>query len=217
MDINTEINQVIENFPELNYDRNNNCLWGIIKVSGFDFYQIKIDLKPYPEFFPLVYELDGRIPRRIERHVYSDSGSCCFTTKARSQILLKTKITSIYLFIKNIVIPYFQNNSYYEINMKYKTDEYSHNGEGVIEGYRDILQIHNDLKIAELLFNRYKGGKLKVRDLCYCGSNIKLKKCTNGIHDICYRDFKKIDKNILGTDLINYFYPHLKSLGLVNS
>jgi len=215
MDINSQIEIVITKYPYLKYNKKKNWLYGKIFVSKFDSYNININLNPYPELFPQVYELDERIPKKADRHIYSDSGSFCFTTQAKSQILLKTKISSINLFIENIVIPFLQNNSYFEINKKYKTEEYSHNVIGIIEGYRDILQLENDFQIARLMFNHIEGHKLNIRDLCYCGSGIKLKKCTHGLHNICYRNFRKIDKNIIRFDLIKCFLPYLKSKGLI--
>lgn len=215
MDISKEIDDSILKYPSLRYNEEKNELIGELFISKLDSYEIQIDLSPYPQFFPSVFEINERIPKKVDRHIYSDSGSCCFTTRAKAQVLLNTKITNLSLFIKDIVIPYFQNNSYFEINKKYKTDEHSHNGIGVIEGYRDILMSNNDLQLAKLLYSRINGGKLTIRDRCYCGSGIPMKKCSSGQHDRCYRYFKKIDKIVLKEDLSNHFGPYLKAQGLI--
>lgn len=196
-----QIFELINRFPELSYNEINNSIEGELFISKDDSYHILMDLNPYPKFFPRVFELDERIPKKVNRHIYSDTGSCCFTTQAKSQIFLKTKITSLYLFVKEVAIPYFQNNSYYEINGKYKTLEHSHNGMGVIEGYRDILQTSNDRNIAFLMYQRIKGTKLRLHDLCYCGSDQTLKKCESGKHFICYKEFRKIDLEQLISDM----------------
>ena len=124
-------------------------------------------------------------------------------------------IRTLTMFIQYIVIPYFQNNSYHEINGHYKTEEYSHNSTGVVEGYRDILNLTNDVLIAQLIYRRINGEKLTIRDSCYCGSEIALKKCTEGNHDSAYRNFKKIEKELLSIDLNHHFVLHLKSTGII--
>jgi hypothetical protein len=215
MDIKKEIEDVISRYPTLSYNSEKNELLGELEVANLDFYDLRIDLNPYPKFFPHVYETEDRIPKKVERHIYTDTKSCCLTTQAKSQVLLSTKIKNLTLFIKDIVIPYLQNNSYFEINKEYKTDEYAHNGFGVIEGYRDILQTNNDLAIARLMERRIKGNKLKIYHLCYCESGNELKKCNNSKHNKCYTDFKKIDKEVLQNDLVKVFIPYFKRQELI--
>lgn len=201
MELKDQIFELIKKFPGLSYNEIYNSIEGELFISKDDSYHVLMDLKPYPKYFPIVFELGERIPKNVARHIYSDSGSCCFTTQAKSQIFLKTKITSLYLFVKEVAIPYFQNNSYYELNGKYRTLEYSHNGMGVIEGYRDILQTSNDRNIAFLMYQRIKGTKLRLHDLCYCGSNLTLKKCDSGKHSNSYKEFRKIDLEQLIMDM----------------
>ncbi len=209
MDIKQEINEVLLKYKTLSYNSNSNHISGELFISKDDSYDILIDLSSYPSSFPNVFETSERIPIKVDRHIYTDTGSCCLTTKAKAQVLLKTQITSLTIFIKEIVIPYFQNNSYFEINKKYKTDEHSHGVLGIVEGYRDILKMNKDYLIAKLMYNRINGEKLKIHNNCYCGSGITLKKCTSGLHDKHYRLFKKIDKPLLEYDLYNYLAKHL--------
>lgn len=210
MDINNEIEDVLANYPLLEYNVETQELIGELLITDSDSYEIKMDLTPYPELFPHVYELGDRIPKKAIRHIYTDSNSCCFTTAANSQILLNTKITSLTLFISEIVIPYFQNNSYFELNDKYNTEEYSHDRvNGVVEGYRDILCINNDMKIAIILEGYIKGKKIKENQRCYCGSGRSLKKCHSGKHQKCYWNLKYIHIGVLKLDLKNSFIPIL--------
>jgi len=209
MDIKQEIATVLTQYYTLSYDSNKNEFVGELYISKEDSYDILIQLNPYPYSFPIVFETADRIPKKLDRHIYTDTGSCCLTTSAKAQILLKTQITSLSLFIKEIVIPYFQNNSYFEINKEYRTDEYSHGVLGIVEGYRDILKMNNDFLIAKLMYNRINGEKLKIHNNCYCGSGIYMKKCTSGLHDKHYRLFKKIEIPLLEHDLDTYFSKHL--------
>lgn len=200
MELKSQIDEVLNHYPELSYDEINNSLEGVLFISEDDSYDVLIDIKPYPQDFPLVYETGERIPPKVTRHIYSNTKSCCLSTQAKAQVYLKTKISSLYLFVKEIIVPYFQNNSYFEINRRYMTDEYSHNQMGIIEGYRDLLQINNDHSILNLVSHRLKGKKLGMHNLCYCNSGLSLKKCRNGAHYKCYKDFRKIDKQVLIND-----------------
>lgn len=209
MDIKTQIEEVLKHYSGLSYDENNNWIEGELFISEDDSYDVSIHLEPYPKHFPRVFEKGERIPPKVSRHIYSDTKSCCFSTQAKAQILLKTDICTLHLFIKEIVIPFFQNNSYFEINGKYKTDEYAHDKIGVIEGYRDILQTNNDYLIARLIAGRIEGAKIRLHDKCYCGSGVSMKKCNNYMHYKCYKDFRKIDKDVLEND-ISIFMDFIK-------
>lgn len=213
MDISVEIDEVLKTYNSMSYDSENHSLEGELFISKGDSYQVSIELEPYPELFPRVFETEDRIPRKMDRHCYTDTGSCCLTTLAKAQVLLKTKITSLKVFISEIVIPYFRNNSYFEINKKYKTDEYSHGALGVVEGYREILKTDNDLMIAKLMYHRLEGVKLKIRAPCYCGSGVTMKKCQRGLHSLCYKEFRLISKDVLERDLYAEFVRHLKEVG----
>ena len=207
---------VVEKYPKLTFDPTANTLCGSIMVDSEDFYEISMDLSPYPKHFPVVYETSERIPKKEDRHIYSDTGSCCFTTNAKAQILLKTVIFSLVDFMKEIVVPYFMNNSYYELHGRYYNEEYSHGPMGVVEGYRDILQISDDLRIAKIMLDYLNAGKLNVHQNCYCGSGITLMRCKNGIHDKCYRNFRKVNRDQIRADLHTHFYEHLKHTRMIS-
>ena len=203
MDIKQQIAEVLSYYPKLNYHEISNSFHGELYISAGDSYDVSIEIGTYPLNFPVVYEVGERIPREVHRHTYSDTGSCCLSTQAKAQILLKTKITRLYHFIKDVVVPYFQNNSYYEINGKYNTEEYSHNSIGIVEAYRDILQTNRDRNIAQLILYHAQGNtKLRIHDTCYCGSGLSFKRCTHGKHFECYKDFRKIERETLQNDFV---------------
>jgi hypothetical protein len=168
-----QITEVLKTYPSLQYSFERNELSGELFISDFDSYQIRIELNPYPKFFPRLFETEERIPNKLDRHIYTNSNACCLTTNAKAQVLLNTKIKSLKVFIQEIVIPYLQNNSYYEINKKYKTDEYSHSHQGIVEGYKDILKIENEKLIALVIYKKLYCLKLKIHHPCYCGSGLK--------------------------------------------
>jgi hypothetical protein len=203
MDIKSQINEVLNYYQSLKYDSDSNSIYGELTVCINDTYEICLVIGVFPLHFPSVFETGERIPPTVDRHIYSNSKACCFSTSANAQILLKTKIKTLLDFIKEIVIPYFINNTFYEINGFYADSTYSHGVDGIIEGYKDILQLPkdtNDYLIAQILIRRFKGENLNIRDKCYCGSGTVLKKCQNGKHDIAYRRFKLIEKELLIND-----------------
>jgi|SRR5690554_791196 len=213
MDINQQINEVLESFPHLNWDKDNLEFTGELFIALEDSYDIKIRIGRFPLRFPLVYEVGERIPPKADRHVYEGLGNCCLTTAAKECILLKIKIKTLYDFISLIVVPYFQNNSFYELNKKYKEGEYSHGVPGIIEGYRDILNIEKMSLIPAILKNRISGELLSNKSECYCGSGLTMKICKNGLHRKSYEEFKLLDIYILKNDLyrhINHFIRELE-------
>lgn len=192
-----EIKEVLQKYPDLVYKARNHSLKGTILLACQDSYEVLIDLKPYPRFFPEVFEVGGRIPKKAHRHIYGDTGSCCFTTRAQSQVLLKTKIRTLLQFLDEIVVRYFENNSYYEINGRYYGEEYSHNIRGILEGYQDILRIKETKLIFKVMAQRIGNQKLRPNDLCYCGAKRKMKRC----HQDEYRNFRKIELQLIIEDL----------------
>lgn len=173
------------------------CFNGYVQVSEDDRYNLKIVINNTIAF-PKVYELDERIPRKADRHVNADY-SLCFTTKANELILLKTKVKDLISFFDLILVPYLLNNSFYEINKYYKFGEYNHNHHiSTYETYCDILNIDNFDLISTILYQISQGRKIRPNEICYCGSQLKIKKCKN--HEIGYRNLKKNNKIKLRDD-----------------
>lgn len=204
MDIKKEAEEVICHYPNLNYVPEKNLIIGEIEISKGDVYNVEVDISGYPDHFPVVNEVDDRIPKKEDRHIYTGSKACCFTTTAKAQILLKTKIESLKMFFDEILVKYLENNSYFEIHGHYFDEEYAHGSQGVVDGYMDILGIQDIRQIGLLIIRRIKGEKLKIKDKCYCGSGLTLKKCNNGKHSRSYRDFRHIDKLVLENDLRHF-------------
>ncbi|NVJ47585.1 MAG: hypothetical protein HWE07_10670 [Cytophagia bacterium] len=195
---NHEIEEILKLQPGLSFFEEKGLFEGYISLSEADSYQVIIDPSPFPEAFPSVFEIGERIPRKLDRHKFNNSDKCCLTTNANAQILLKTEIYSISEFMSRIVIPYFQNNSYFELNGEYFQGEYSHGNIGILEGYQDILGIEDPITIASIIYDRIEGKKLTIRDKCFCGNGESLKKCST--HRVNYRRFRHIDKDTLTQD-----------------
>ncbi len=204
------INKILTNYPFLKFDKEERTFVGHIYIDKDDRYNLVIDISNFPNNFPKVIEVDERIPRKADRHINRDN-SLCFTTNLNEKILLKTVIIDLETFFKLILIPYLVNNSYYEINKKYKYGEYSHNPVySILETYRDFVSIYKKYKeildvenfelIYNILINVAQGKKYRPNELCYCGSNKKIKKCKN--HEEGYRKIKKISSKKLSFDSV---------------
>lgn len=204
MPIEEQINEVLDFHDGLVFNSINNTFEGELFLPDGDSYDVLININSYPNTFPTVHEIGGRIPKKMDRHIYPESGSCCFTTGAKSQILLKTVVKSLLDFVDEILIRYLENNSYYELNNRYYTEEYSHGKLGIIEGYKDILQIDDTIKVARTLIKVAKSKKLVIHQNCYCESGRKLRKCYRGKHLNNLRKLYMVDKDILMNDLNSF-------------
>ncbi len=206
--IDIQIEEVLQKYPSLSFVKSDNQFVGeiIVDSEDNDEYLIQIDISPFPERFPNVKEIGERIPPKGHRHIYEDTGCCCFTTLANEQVLLKTKINSLLKFVDQIVIKYLQNNSFYEINNRYKNGEYLHGGPGTLQGYKDILNLpYYQIPLALIL--RIENRKFDRRAPCYFCGNKKMRKCH--LHN--FRKLYLVDDEIISNDLIE-IQKTLKSL-----
>ena len=196
-----QIETVLEKYG-LHFNENINLFTGELKIIDNDSYLISVDISPFPISFPIVKEIGGRIPNRIDRHIYKNR-VCCLTTEAKEQILIKKRIRSLDNFFALVVIPFFQNNSYYEYNEKYIHGEYEHGIIGVFESYQEIANIKDYKILIELLQARLKDKIFNRDESCFCGSGRKYKRC----HFSNYNDLFLIDRELIIKDmntLINF-------------
>lgn len=196
-----QIAKVFERYPTLTYDVTTQIFSGYLYASekDGDRYFLKIFIADFPKSFPMVWEVGERIPLKDDRHINSD-GSICFCTKAKEEIALSTKVFALCDFIKLILIPFLQNNSYFESEKRYKFGEHSHNPIlATYETYEEILKIKNPIIIERTIENLIAGIKIRPNELCYCGSRLKIKRCSN--HQECYKDSRKISTETLQLDL----------------
>jgi hypothetical protein len=124
---------------------------GEIYLSGFllvydkwgekvDDYKIEIRSRiGFPFLFPRVVEIGNSYEHSMDWHTNADY-TCCFTTSIRERIYCTHGLDPI-KFMKEIVIPYFTNQTYRKINGYYLHGEYSHGFLGVLQAYEDILKL----------------------------------------------------------------------------
>jgi hypothetical protein len=139
---------------------------------------------------PIVYEIGGRIPRIMDRHVYPDKGNCCLFLLDETFRYYKESDT-IVDFLKGPVESYFLSQSYFESKPgEWIFGQRSHGVYGILEFYSEILNTKNVYLIGSFLSYLIKD-EVKGHWQCFCGSQILMRKCHFNIL-IEYRN--KIDK-----------------------
>lgn len=144
--------------------------------SYIDSYQLKIVAVPeYPTKFPLVYELDGRIPKNVDWHVYPNDGHFCICSQPE-EILACKKGLNLHSFIEDYIKPYLFSQKFRE-DKGYFLRERSHGKEGVIQFFMEVFESRDLMKIVHgLSFIKYRKEPNRV-DVCFCGSGKKYRKC----------------------------------------
>lgn len=177
-----ELEAVIDEFSQLKIKKEGNVpfLKGILDIPDDEnniVGSFAIEIYPtvgFPYRFPKLLEVGGDIPCEVDWHKYSDN-SCCLTVPANEILICKNGIT-ILRFIKEHAIPYFANQLYRKKTGKY-LNEYSHGIKGIYEFYVDLFH-SKDFSIWIKCLNVAMGkSKIERNSPCYCGSNIKYKKC----------------------------------------
>lgn len=194
-----QIQEVLRPYPGLSLDTNTLVATGRLTVDENDYFEIEIDFWPwYNTRFPFVLEVGGRIPRVKERHIYEDKGNCCLTTRFMEFILIKSKVPTLHVFMREILIPYFQRQSLYEILGRYE-NELDHGVPGILQSYGEFLGTDDLNIIIQLMQDRVDGKKPSRNDRCYCGKQ-KLKRC----HEREYELFRMVPLEIINVDLIRF-------------
>lgn len=130
----------------------------------------------YPNCFPLVFEVGGRIPRNIDWHVFESDGHCCITTYPEEIIACRKGIT-LHRFIEDQVKPYFYSQTFRRLE-GYFLKERSHGFLGDIEFFKEILKTDNIFDIAKwLYFILQRKEPSRNEKECFCGKKVMYRKC----------------------------------------
>lgn len=174
----------IKHYPELEVSyigRRPSSLEGHLSVIDKDLevrgeFNVRINIPPnYPHGFPTMRELGKIIPREIDRHINAD-GSCCLTI-LQKQILEVRRGITIKDFIDQYSIPYLANQIYFEEYGEWANGEYLHGNEGIAQFYLEEIQVSEYTEVLNVLAIVLNYNKIERNQTCYCGSNLKFKKC----------------------------------------
>ena len=126
----------------------------------------------YPESFPVVKELDFKIPSTFHRN--PDKNLCLCTPV--EQYLIFSKEPTLNNFIINLLNPYLLSWLWYERYNKMPWGERKHGSMGIIESYQELLNLtsskHTIRFMDNFIYNRFH-----FRLECPCGSGLAYRRC----------------------------------------
>ena len=194
-----QIREIQKDYPTLELDEEKFTLIGRLDVDEDEHFFVEIDFLRWGVLrkFPRVKEVGGRIPPVIDRHIYPDTGHCCLTTSFMEEILLRKHIRNLKDFFREVLIPYFLRQIYYEVEGRYD-DELAHGTSGIIQSYEEVLGISDLVLLIPLMEERIKGHRIGRNDPCYCGAP-KIKRCRE--HHQNYEEFRLVSQDVIKSDL----------------
>ncbi|MBK8564444.1 MAG: SEC-C domain-containing protein [Saprospiraceae bacterium] len=129
----------------------------------------------FPNCFPKLFEIGGKIHRIADWHTYTD-GSCCITIPPKEILLCRNGIT-VLDFIHEHVRPHLFNQTHRRIEGYYANGEFKHDVEGFWQFYEQELKTTDRVKIVKTLHAAIKKEKSSKQGPCFCGSGKPYEKC----------------------------------------
>jgi hypothetical protein len=126
----------------------------------------------YPESFPIVKELDMKIPDTFHRFT---NGYLCLCTPSEQWMIFSKKPT-LENYIENLVNPYLLSWLWYEKFNEMPWGERQHGPMGLVESYQELLKI-DSFQQTKIFLNRFLMNQIDKKDECPCGSGQIIKKC----------------------------------------
>lgn len=121
---------------------------------------------------PLIREIGGRIPRTVDRHVFSNGAIC---TEVPELTLLRGAY-SLRSYLDGPVRNYFIGQSLVEQGKRWPFGEWSHGKSGLLEAYSTILGVPDERRIRKYL-ECLSHRKIKAHSKCPCGSGKPIRDC----------------------------------------
>ncbi len=143
-----------------------------------DQFQVMILLPPrYPEGIPNVFEVGGRIPHDVDRHVIPSTGEACLFV-SEDRWYAWPKGSSFAQFLDVPVYNYFLSQVHFEVTGKWPEgwEPRSHGDAGVFEAYRDLLGTSDDQVVLRFMWV-LSHEVVKGHWPCPCGSGKSLRAC----------------------------------------
>jgi len=146
-------------------------------ISIEDEYTVEITVpEGYPQILPTAKEIGGRIPKDF--HTYPDK-TLCLGSPIETKMKFRNRETLLG-FVEDLLIPFLYGYSYREKCGEMPYGELSHGMNGIVEAYKGLFQIDDDLAVMAFLKiladDNYRG-----HISCPCGSNVKLRNCHGNI------------------------------------
>lgn len=146
----------------------------------------------YPKGLPLVYEVGGRIPRTVDRHMYPSGEACLFLPFQLAEIIPQD--SNFLAFLNGPVKSFFVSQSYYELTGQWLFGEWPHGRDAIYEFYAPLLRTEDRLTIDKFL-KLISGKEIKGHWPCPCGSGKLLRHCHYDEVDKLHRDYHYFAKH----------------------
>jgi hypothetical protein len=197
--VNQELFQTLQKqiqyaYPELQFSVRNNTVFltgNFILRDGdkvVDSFLIEIEFPfNYPKRIPVVYEIEGRIPRIADRHTYP-SGECCLYLPLQLSDVFPEG-SGLLDFLDSPVRSFFVSQSYFELTGEWPFGVWPHGEAAIIEFYAPILGT-TDRKMISRYFEMISKKEIKGHWLCPCGSGKILRQCHYEMVSKLHRDYQ---------------------------
>lgn len=188
------IDELLESWPRLR--RSPAREPGLISVQGIlafelepprlpridDAYRVRIDVRvDRDDEVPLVFELEGRVPRHVDEHINSDGDFCLGSLLA---VRLKLgRSPSLTHFVDQCVVPFLYAATWRRRGgIGWPFNELPHYSEGLIEDYQRLLRVSTPGGAARALAALCVRPRVANKLPCPCGCWQRLGKCSYRHH-----------------------------------
>jgi hypothetical protein len=150
------------------------ALWDGVEVK--DSYELRIEVAPYPEALPKVFETGGRIPRKLDEHVFESSGQLCLGSALRLRQMLGQKL-NLLTFADECIVPFLYAATRRKTEGCFVLGELSHGNAGLYEDYQAILGVKGEDAVRAALRILATKSSAAERHPCPCGCGKRLILC----------------------------------------
>ena len=151
----------------------NDSDYGVIEDS----YKLEIIIPDsFPLGLPIVKEIDGKIPRNLDFHMYHN-GSFCLGAQLRLLAIMQAN-PSLTGFVNKCLVPYL-----YAVSHKLKNGggfvfgELGHNIESIVDDFCDMMGLKEEYQIVQTKQLLKKKKRIANKKACPCGCGNRLGVC----------------------------------------
>jgi hypothetical protein len=170
-----------------------------------DRYSIAVKLPDrYPRALPDVFEIGGRIPRTLDRHVFQ-SGALCLGVREDLWITLRGDF-SIASVLDGPVRGFLIGNALVEEGEKWPHGDRSHGISGILEFYEGYLGAKDPVVLLDFLCALTKE-RVRGHWKCPCSSGAIIRKC----HKDAVNELRSVPRDVIASSFVIIFEALKKS------
>jgi hypothetical protein len=148
--------------------------WDGVEVN--DSYDLRIEVGPYPHTLPKVFETGGRIPRRVDEHVFEQSGRLCLGSELRLRQMLGPKLDLV-TFADRCIVPFLYAATRRRSEGRFVLGELPHGAAGLYEDYQAVFGVKGEEAVRATLRILATKPRAADRHPCPCGCSKRLVLC----------------------------------------